>query len=155
MRIGKFLAIAALGLSVTACNDVGPQQGVGTVVGAVAGGVIGNQFGRGTGNVVATAAGAVIGGLIGSEIGKSLDRADQQAAYEAEMRALEYNRAGTPVNWRNPDTGHYGEVVPGPAYQINRRRCRDYAHTVYIEGRPEVVRGTACRAPDGTWRAIS
>ncbi|PLX39629.1 MAG: hypothetical protein C0606_00575 [Hyphomicrobiales bacterium] len=155
MKLARVLAIAVVGVGLVGCNEVGPKQGIGTVAGAVAGGVIGHQFGGGTGKAVATAAGAVIGGLIGSEIGKALDDADRRAAYEAEMRALEFNRSGTPVNWRNPDSGNYGEVVPGPAYRINSRQCRDYTHTVYIAGRPEVVRGTACRTPDGTWRQIS
>ena len=27
--------------------------------------------------------------------------------------------------------------------------------TVYVDGRPQAVRGTACRNPDGTWMAVS
>jgi hypothetical protein len=43
---------------------------------------------------------------------------------------------------------------PGQAYQINSLVCRDYTHTVYIQGQPEVLTGTACRQPDGTWRNV-
>ena len=32
--------------------------------------------------------------------------------------------------------------------------CRQYTHTVYIDGRPQTMRGTACRNPDGTWQAV-
>ena len=37
-------------------------------------------------------------------------------------------------------------------YQRGGTDCRDYTHTIYINGRPETARGTACRQPDGTWR---
>ena len=26
--------------------------------------------------------------------------------------------------------------------------------TVYIDGKPEVARGTACKQPDGSWRPV-
>jgi len=33
--------------------------------------------------------------------------------------------------------------------------CRDYTHTVYIEGKPRTMKGTACRNPDGTWKNMA
>lgn len=154
MQILKIAVVASIGLGLVACTDTGPKQGIGTVAGAVAGGVIGSQFGAGSGQLAATAAGAVIGSLIGSEIGRSLDERDRAAAYNAEYRALEYSRSGQATAWENPDTGNRGNVVPGPAYSINNAQCRDYTHTIYIDGQPEVARGTACRQPDGTWRPV-
>ncbi|MGQ7792903.1 RT0821/Lpp0805 family surface protein [Faunimonas sp. B44] len=132
-----------------------PSEGVGAVAGALAGGVIGSRFGSGAGRVVATTVGAAAGGLIGASIGRSLDERDHQYAMDAEYRALEYGRAGRPENWRNEQTGTYGEVVVGPGYTVNALDCRDYTHSVYIDGQPRVARGTACRQPDGTWRIVS
>ena len=122
--------------------------GTGAVLGAaVAGG--------GTGNRLAGAAiGGAVGGLIGNRIGAALDDEDKQRAYAAQMDALERGQPGAPVSWRNPDSGRYGTVVPGPAYQQTGRNCRSYTHTVYIDGQPQTARGTACRNPDGTWTAI-
>ena len=57
--------------------------------------------------------------------------------------------------WRNPDSGRYGNVVPGPAYQANGGVCRQYTHTVYIDAQPQIERGTACRKPDGSWSTVS
>jgi len=71
------------------------------------------------------------------------------------MDALERGPSGAPVSWRNPDSGRYGSVVPGPAYQNAGRNCRSYTHTIYIDGRPETSRGTACRNPDGTWTPLA
>ena len=148
-------AVGVVALSLAGCSQTaGPKEGTGTVAGALLGGVIGNQFGSGSGRVAATAVGAVVGGMIGQDIGRKMDEADRRAAQEAYFRALESGQVGAPVTWRNQNSGHYGEIVPGPAYQVNTYNCRDYTSTIYIDGRPEVMRGTACRQPDGTWAAV-
>ena len=147
------MAVAiALSLALSACAN--KQEG-GTVVGAVAGGLIGNQFGKGSGKVLATVAGAVVGGLVGSEIGKSMDKTDQLLAQQAELAALERGQSGQATPWRNPDNGRYGEVVPSKPYLRGQDNCRDYTHTIYIDGRPQAMRGTACRNGDGTWRNVA
>lgn len=160
--MSKFrFAVAAVGvLFLGGCaNDpygAGPREGTGTAVGALTGALIGSAFGGGTGERVGAAvAGAAIGGLIGNRIGASLDEEDRRYAYEAEMAALEGGQVGAPVGWRNPGSGRYGNIVPGPVYVQRGSRCRSYTHTVYIGGTPQVVRGTACRNPDGSWTAVS
>ena len=144
----------ALSLGLAACSGPNAKQDSGTVVGAVAGGVIGNQFGKGSGKVLATVAGAVVGGIVGSEIGKSMDQQDRLLAQQAELAALERGQSGVSTPWRNPDNGRYGEVVPSKPYTRGADNCRDYTHTIYIDSRPQTVRGTACRNPDGTWRNV-
>lgn len=155
MKAGIAATAGTLFLAACTSGGVGPREGVGAVAGAVAGGVIGSQIGSGAGRVVATTVGAVAGGIIGAEIGRALDERDREVALATEYRALEYGRAGRPEVWRSESTGNYGEVVVGPGYTVNALDCRDYTHTVYIEGRARVARGTACRQPDGTWRIVS
>jgi surface antigen len=157
MSARRFLVFLLVGLSAAACSaDSGPKEVGGTAVGAVAGGVIGNAIGGSAGNRLAgTLIGAAAGGLIGNRIGASIDDEDRRRAYAAQMQALETGPSGAPVAWRNPDTGRYGNVVPGPAYQTNGATCRQYTHTVYIDGTPQTQRGTACRNPDGTWTALN
>ncbi len=147
-----FTALVAAGCSPTA----GPRESSGGLIGGLAGAAIGSQIGGGTEERVAAAVvGGVLGSLIGAQIGRDLDELDRQRALEAEYRALEYGRAGRPVVWRNDNTGHYGEVVAGPGYEVNSLDCRDYTHTIYIDGRPQVAKGTACRQPDGSWQIVS
>ena len=128
----KFATLAIVGLTLAACAGSpdgmgpGPKEGTGTLHGA------------GTGAV----------------LGAALDDEDKQRAYAAQMEALERGPSGAPVSWRNPDSGRYGSIVPGPAYQDAGRNCRSFTHTLYIDGRPETARGTACRNPDGTWTSI-
>lgn len=152
MKLIKYLAIGTLILPLVACSN---HEDSGTVVGAVAGGLIGNQFGHGTGRVLATATGVVVGGLIGNAIGKKMDDEDRQAAMEAEYRALEAEEDGPPTRWRNERSGHYGYIKSRRSYRSAGLRCREYEHTVYIDGRPETMVGKACRQSDGTWKAVS
>ena len=84
-----------------------------------------------------------------------MDDEDKRRAYDAQMSALEGGAAGAPVAWNNPDSGRRGTIVPGPQYDRRGSRCRDYTHTIYIDGRPQVARGAACRNPDGTWTPVA
>jgi surface antigen len=157
MVASRLVVLALLGASVAACSaDSGPKEVGGTAVGAVAGGLIGNAIGGSAGNRLAgTLIGAAAGGLIGNRIGAAMDDEDRRRAYAAEMQALETGPSGAPVAWRNPDSSHYGNVVPGPAYQADGATCRQYTHTVYVSGTPQIARGTACRNPDGTWTQVN
>ena len=82
-----------------------------------------------------------------------LDAAARKAAKDAEYRALEFGRVGTPVTWQSGKS--HGEIVPGPLYHVNASDCRDFTHTVYMGNAPHATRATACRQADGTWQPIS
>jgi surface antigen len=161
MHVVRLAALVLAAIPVTACSGnpetgTGPKENTGTAVGALAGGLIGSQFGSGTGERVAAGmAGAAIGGLIGNRIGAAMDDEDKQRAYAAQIEALERGRSGAAVPWRNPDSGRHGSVVPGPQYQSNGQQCRQYTHTIYMDGKPQVARGSACRNLDGSWTAVS
>jgi surface antigen len=161
MSAPKVAAITAVALTLAACagdpySGRGPKENTGTLLGGLAGAAIGSQFGGGVGGHVAGAViGAGVGALLGNRIGAALDDEDRRRAYAAQIDALDEGKAGAPVSWRNPDSGRYGTVVPGPYYEANGRRCRSYTHTIYIGGQPQTARGTACRNPDGTWTPLS
>jgi surface antigen len=124
----------------------------GALIGAGLGGLAGSQIGHGSGTVAATAIGVILGGLVGGSVGASLDRADQAAMQQSTQQALERGPSGQPVEWRNPDSGHYGEIIPARAYQQNNTYCREYQQTVVIGGQTQQAYGKACRQPDGTWQ---
>jgi surface antigen len=156
MRVWRGVAILLVPALLAACGPDGPNKAdTGMVVGAVAGGILGNQIGKGGGNIAATAIGAVVGGIVGSEIGRSLDKQDRMLAQEAEFDALERGQSGSVRKWRNPDNGRYGEVIPSKPYKRNALDCRDYTHKIYINGKPQAMKGTACRNPDGTWSNVA
>jgi surface antigen len=157
MAVLRIYISVCLAAGLAACAaDSGPKEAGGTVVGAAAGGLIGNAIGGATGNRLAgTVIGAAVGGVVGNRIGASLDDDDRRRAYVAQVQALETGPSGAPVAWRNPDSGRYGNVVPGPAYQANGATCRPFTETIYVDGAPQMARGTACRNPDGTWTAVN
>lgn len=155
MRVYQLVAVGLVGVTLAGCTSdggLGPKTTAGAATGALAGGVIGAIAGR---NVGSAAVGALIGGLVGGTIGNALDEQDRRRAYDAEMQALEYGSPGAPVSWRG-ESGNYGTIVAGPAYaRSGSPRCREYTHTIYINGQPQTARGTACRNPDGTWTPVA
>jgi surface antigen len=157
MRLVSLIALILVPLTVAACGPDGPNKAdSGLLVGAAAGGILGNTVGRGgQGKILTTVAGAFIGGVVGSEIGRSMDKQDRILAQQAELSALERGRSGERTAWKNPDNGRYGEVIPLEPYKRGPQDCRDYTHKIYIDGRPQAMRGTACRNPDGTWSNVS
>jgi surface antigen len=130
------------------------KQTAGTLLGGAAGAWAGSQIGGGSGNIVATGVGAVAGALLGGQIGAYMDDQDRELMYKSTQNSLETGRTGYENEWRNPDSGNYGSVVPQQAYQQNGQYCRDYTQTIYVDGQKEVARGKACRETDGTWRVI-
>ncbi|MFY9696963.1 MAG: RT0821/Lpp0805 family surface protein [Rhodoplanes sp.] len=154
MTVG-LTAFALAGCAGDPVTGTGPRENTGTLVGALTGAAVGSTIGGNAGaRVAASVAGAAIGGLIGNRIGAALDDEDRRRAYAAQMAALETGPSGAPVTWRNPDSGRYGTIVPGAAYDRGGAQCRPFTHTIYIDGRPESARGTACRNPDGTWTPV-
>lgn len=158
MNIGKILSASVVALSLASCapqgpygTGPGPGLAMGTLGGGAAGGLLGAQLGGGEGRLATTAAGTLIGALLGSQIGQRLDANQRQAAAQATNQALATNNT---ITWRDPDRTAYGTVTPVRTYQAGGRSCREYIHTVYIDGRAQDVRGTACQAPDGSWQVV-
>ena len=150
----RVLIVALTGAALAACTSAsGPQHVGGTLVGADTGATAGNAAGGAAGNRAAgPATSAAIGSMLGNRIGAGMDDEDKRRAYAAQVQALDRGPSGAPVAWRNPDSGRYGSIVPGPASEQNGMSCRQYTHTIYLEGKPQTARGSACRGPDGNWQ---
>ena len=95
-----------------------------------------------------TPAGAALGGVLGGPIGASLTDDDRQAAWQAQVGALD---SGQKRSWRGAK-GVFGFVAPGAA---SGDGCRAYSQTIYIAGRPNRGKGVGCRQPDGSWKMTS
>lgn len=118
------------------------------VVGAVLGGVAGGLIGAHNGGGGATVGGAIIGALLGGALGQAIDMSDQ-ACYG---QVLEYAPSNQPVYWES-DGAQY-QVTPLRTYRNGSGEyCREYQTYIYIDGREQQAYGTACRQPDGAWRA--
>ncbi|MGV1835319.1 hypothetical protein ACQZ6C_11195 [Rhizobium rhizogenes] len=95
---------------------------------------------------------ALEGGIVG-RTGIQLSDNDQRRALEAEYRALETAPLGMPVVWTSKNIS--GEVVAAAPYQVGSQNCRQYRHTVTVDGKPTQARGAACRNDDGTWSLLN
>lgn len=152
----------------------------GAVAGGVGGNYLAKKGKLGkTGQLAATIGGTIAGGMLGGALGKQLDTASRTRAEQAQLTAVSTgtrqtwqspSRVGAGTrNWNNGASGasQYtttaykapaqpsqatGSVEPGHPYQTAGGICRDYTHSISINGRAETARGIACRNPDGTWR---
>jgi surface antigen len=145
----KIIFGISMGLLLAGCNPT--KQDVGTVVGAGAGAYVGSQIGNGTGQLAAVAIGALLGGFLGGSVGQQMDDLDR---YKTQA-ALEGTPTGSSVEWNNPDTGVNYSVTPTNTYDSSSGPCRDYTTEAVIDGRAEIVHGTACRQADGSWVAMN
>jgi surface antigen len=93
----------------------------------------------------AAATAAAIGGVFAGPIGGTLSDADREAAWDAQVGALE---SGQRRSWRG-SRGVFGFVEPGAEAGAG---CRAFSQTVYVAGRPSHGQGVGCRQPDGSWK---
>ena len=90
-------------------------------------------------------------GVSAGATGARLSEADRRAAGEAQIAAVE---SGQRKSWRGKQ-GAYGFVEPGPEGARAEGTCRDYSHTIYVDGRPNTGKGAACKGQSGGWRIVS
>lgn len=95
---------------------------------------------------------ALQGGIVGRS-GAELSSSDRSRALEAEYRALEEAAGGQAVQWKGD--GANGEVIANAPYQVGAQNCRQYRHTVTVDGKDMLARGAACRNSDGTWTPLN
>lgn len=155
----RVVSILVLALALTSCESVGqgisnnPKTTMGGMLGAAGGGLIAAAAGGGTAGIIG---GALLGGLVGGAIGNHLDQKDKELAAQNAQRAFENARTGQSSAWRNPDSGHSGNITPTRTYQDNTGQyCREYQQQVTIGGEIHESYGTACRQPDGSWKTVN
>jgi surface antigen len=108
-------------------------------------------FGTGKPSASASFIADLQGGIVG-RAGVPLSDSDRQRALEAEYRALEGAAVGQPVVWSGRNVS--GKVVAAAPYQVGSQNCRQYTHTLTVEGRETVARGSACRNDNGSWTPL-
>ena len=79
--------------------------------------------------------------------------ADEEYVEPLLNQALETERTGLELPWRNPATGSSGIIViERTFYRDPRTPCRDYRRTLERAGEPAVeVEGTGCRIAPSEW----
>jgi surface antigen len=81
-----------------------------------------------------------------------LDMAERASAESALMASVS---SGAPRRWDSVRPGYSGYVEPGAVTTgADGAACRDFVHTLFVDGRPRRDAGRACRAADGAWRIL-
>ncbi|GIL38724.1 glycine zipper 2TM domain-containing protein [Roseiterribacter gracilis] len=135
--LAAFAVVAVPTLAHAQCG--GNKTAIGTLAGAAGGGLLGSQFGGGSGKTAMTIAGVVGGGVLGNQVGQRLDAEDcaeqRAAAARRQQRVAEQRSAA----YHDPSSG---------------RACREVQSTAFIHGERQIVTGTSCREPDGSWKMV-
>jgi surface antigen len=134
------IVLGSIGLA--ACQSVG-SSGAPPVAGAAT-----PAAGPAETPAAAAPTGAALGGVLGGPVGASLTEDDREAAWNAQIEAL---NSGQKRSWRGA-RGVFGFVEPGGATGDG---CRAYSQTIYVAGRPNRGRGMGCKQPDGSWKMTS
>lgn len=126
----------------------------GAILGGAIGGVTGAMVGANASHHhpwEAATGGSILGVLLGSAIGHAVDAGDQYCTTQAVVAAP----IGQPVYWVNPGTGVQYQMVPTRQYVQWNTTCRDYQASALVNGRWQMIRGTTCLQPDGSWQIVS
>jgi surface antigen len=151
------LCVVAVALALGGCDLTASDGGIGLGTGTLARAYTSTKSAVGLSeeNAAVAVTNAAFGGMIGAKLGVSLNDEDRRLAYEAQLDALDRGAPGAPVPWRNLASGHYGNIVAGPAYNQKGLECRGFSHTITVNGDLKTARGTACRSPEGAWTAVT
>jgi len=84
---------------------------------------------------IGMATGAILGGVIGHQVGKGTGQTVATIGGAA-LGGYVGKRIG-----QDKDQAESGGL------------CREFTTVMHIDGKEEVVHGTACKQPDGTWKA--
>lgn len=99
--------------------------------------------------------GTLMSAWAGIDIGKLLLHSDYIAMRRAVRRA-EKAQIGRPIVWRNARSGNSGSVtaVRDGTSALTGTYCREFVHTLTVEGRTEEKYNTVCKRRDGRWETL-
>ena len=94
-----------------------------------------------------------ISAFIHEDAASQLTAKERAEAASAQFYALQFGRVGAPRTWQG-DSGASGRVSVGPYVRVNSLDCRQFSHTVTVDGQSYESSGSACRETDGSWDVV-
>lgn len=92
----------------------------------------------------------VLAGVVVTPIAGALTPGDRIIAGKAQYNAVV---EGKQRSWKGKG-GTFGFISPGPARSGAKGNCREYSHTIYVNGRPQTGKGSACETAPGQWSYV-
>lgn len=147
LKLKRLIGSLLLVFLIAGCAGAGPKQTGGQLLGGAAGALLGSQFGKGSGRLFGVAIGALAGSYLGGSLGHAMDEKDRQMAQSTMLNTLESAPDHQTRSWKNPNNNHAGTVAVTRTQEVKQSNmvCRDYVHTVIIDGQQEKMHGRACR----------
>lgn len=146
-HIASSVAIA-FALLATGC-ETSSKRDIGTAVGGIVGIVIGGEIGNGS------AGGMVVGGLVGAVVGRMIGQYMDDADRARLAETINETPRGQTVRWHNDDSQRDFAVTPtSDFYAMGEQQCRTFDQVVFVDGRRELMKGTACKSPGSDALAI-
>ena len=99
-------------------------------------------------NATAPTADPYAAGVVMGPVGKDLTEADRAVAGKAQYNAISN---GKRLSWRGKG-GSFGFITPGAQTGGSGSGCREYSHTIYVNGRPNTGKGKACQIGPDSWK---
>lgn len=90
-------------------------------------------------------------GVVTGPVGQQLTPDDRRTAGKAQYTAIS---EGKRKSWRGK-AGTFGFIEPGAVGNGVGGKCREYSHTIYLNGRPQTAKGSACETQPGSWNVVS
>lgn len=147
-------ALPALALVLAGCSSTGTTQVAQAPVAAPAPMIVQPMIASSAQNVQqARLTTNVSSGFVDPAALALMSAKDSAEANSAQFYALQFGRPGAPRQWAG-DKGTTGSVAVGPYVKVNQIDCRDFTHTVKVNGQDFVKKGTACREQAGNWNVV-
>ena len=103
--------------------------------------------------LVSTAASAQFVALLKNSPAELFDDMDLRIFLDTARRVLDDGAEDKPVAWKNPDTGHGGEMTVLKRYESNGRQCQRIRVRNEAQGRKSDMQHNLCMV-DGRWRLV-
>ena len=147
--------ISVIILSACKSSEIGSI--VGGSIGGVVGGNLGSEVSNKLGRVVGTGVGIYLGSEFGSKMFSKINEDSQRKLNDTTQDVLETGVDGDVGRWNNPSDNSYGEFKVEETKYIHEldTTCRFFTQTINHRGKKEVVKGKACRKPNGSWEVKS
>jgi len=103
--------------------------------------------------LASTAASAQFVALLKNGPAELFDDRDLRLFLDAATRALDDGTENQPVAWKNPDTGHGGDMTVLKRFESNGRQCQRIRVRNEAQGRKSDMQHNLCMV-DGRWRLV-
>lgn len=149
-RMTLFAALAVLAAGCAGTEDA-IDRNARTIGASVTGAAVGVTAGEAIGATAAEAGLGAAGAIVGLAAGPYLEKRDTVFFDKAIDIAAE-SKPGTPIHWRNPNTGTTGVMTRGADVDIDiDKTCRKLRSEETKTGEIEVENMVVCKPDLGTW----